>query len=374
MYRPHKGKVERFIKHLYKVHDVKKENWFLGDFNVNFKVPKARNTRKVKNMCRDLNMEWLIKKITRPNTLGVGGTTIDNILTDSKYIAMHGVLPDLLSDHLPIYAIRKKKRNFFEKIKITNRVYKKYDKEAFQQYMRDQDWSKVYKASDINEKLRIVQDTARRFLNQHCPIRTYTVKDYKTQWMDPDTLKLINTRNLHMRRFKKYKNTPDLKYAKLLRVKITSKVRKAQGAYVIDKLNKYKKDAKRFWKEMNKLIKPPKKSVIIKLKNQRTKEDIKDIPNYINNFYGEIGEKLFIAKNLQVKGYDKPDEEYEGANTVPENFTKGEVLLALKELDTKKPSGIKDMNSGVVYDMMESCLHLFTHIFNYSFKTGRNVT
>ena len=80
-------------------------------------------------------MNWLIKTVTRPSTIGPGGTTIDNILTDSKYVAMSGVLPDLLSDHHPVYAVRKKRKEFFERITVKARIYKNYNGKNFKEFL-----------------------------------------------------------------------------------------------------------------------------------------------------------------------------------------------------------------------------------------------
>ena len=129
--------------------------------------------------------------------------------------------------------------------------------------------------------------------------------------MDSATLKLINRRNLHMRRFKKYKNTPDLKAAKHLRTKITSTVQKAWGAFVTSRLDRHKKDPKRFWREMNKLIKPSRSKVKIKLKDEKSFKIVEDTSNYINNYYGKIGEELAREQNTVHPPYSPPDETYQ---------------------------------------------------------------
>ena len=211
---------------------------------------------------------------------------------------------------------------------------------------------------------------ARLYLDRECPQRTFKVKEYYTQWMDQDTLKLINRRNLHMRRYKKYKNAPDLRAAKHLRTKITCSVKKAHGAFITKRLDKHKSDPERFWREMNKLIKPSRSKVKIKLKDDTTQKIVEDTANYINEYYGNIGRKLAEEQNATANQYTPPGPTYTGENETVIEFSKGEVLAIMQDMDDSKPSGVEDMSPEVMKDLMEGALNQFLHIFNFSFKTG----
>ena len=108
VYRPPRGNVDNFINHLKKVYSKKIENWIIGDLNADFMDNSLARTKAIKEFCREKHLRWLFTEITRPNLEGNGGTCIDNMLTNSKYIMESTVSPKLISDHYPIYCVWKK--------------------------------------------------------------------------------------------------------------------------------------------------------------------------------------------------------------------------------------------------------------------------
>ena len=69
---------------------------------------KINKTFLLKDFCRKNRLRWLINDVTRPYH---GGTAIDNILSNARFISQSGVRGDLISDHLPVFAVKKKERN-----------------------------------------------------------------------------------------------------------------------------------------------------------------------------------------------------------------------------------------------------------------------
>ena len=61
------------------------------------------------------NLKQYIRDMTRLTNRG--GTCIDWVITSSSYVNGSGILDDLLSDHFPVYAIRKKERESNPKVK-----------------------------------------------------------------------------------------------------------------------------------------------------------------------------------------------------------------------------------------------------------------
>lgn len=82
------------------------EIWILGDLNIDAHKNKSPPFRKLIDFCREHSLKTLIHDTTCPNRNK--GTSIDHILTNSLYISKSAVLNDLISDHLPVNAIRNK--------------------------------------------------------------------------------------------------------------------------------------------------------------------------------------------------------------------------------------------------------------------------
>ena len=66
---------------------------------------------------------------------------------------------------------------------------KLYQIEAeFAKFMLKKDWDTFYKAVCIDDKWDTVISFIKEYLDTHCPIRDIKDRDYKTQWMNVETL------------------------------------------------------------------------------------------------------------------------------------------------------------------------------------------
>ena len=74
-----------------------------GDFNIDFGKPDDDKFSEMETFLNSNNYKPLIDTITRPES----STIIDNILSNVEDIIYHEVLPDLISDHLPVVCVQK---------------------------------------------------------------------------------------------------------------------------------------------------------------------------------------------------------------------------------------------------------------------------
>ena len=118
IYKPPKGKVDNCIKLLTdlvnRFQNTNYEIWLLGDFNIDFSRRDDVNTVKLNRFIKNLDLSQVIDGITRPNTKG--GSRLDLIITDCKYISDSGILNDLIADHYSILSVCKKKRERTEMV------------------------------------------------------------------------------------------------------------------------------------------------------------------------------------------------------------------------------------------------------------------
>ena len=149
-------------------------------------------------------------------------------------------------------------------------------------------------------------------------------------------------------------------------------VRKAKGKYVKETLAKYKNNPRKFWEVMNSFFKAPKTHPPPALIDKSTGELVSNNAEYINDFFSEIGEKLFSAKNIAVRPYEDPAEDYLDVqlDDTHVSFNLDDIRTLSKQIDITKPSGVPHVSSTVMKDTMLSCTDIFHHLFEYSIMSG----
>ena len=112
VYEPPKGKIAKlteFLKTVITRNDFKeREIWTLGDFNTDWLERDNQDTVKLLSFCKNSGLVQSIDEINRPNMKG--GSCIDLIFSNCKFVKRSGILDDVISDHYGIYSIRKKSR------------------------------------------------------------------------------------------------------------------------------------------------------------------------------------------------------------------------------------------------------------------------
>ena len=111
VYRPPNGTPSRaleFIRTCLKSYDNlhKREIVIMGDLNINLLHPNFTGSKQLKELCRDFNLTQLIEtptKITQATK-----TLLDIIITNMNFIKVSGVHDYVISDHLPVFGVRKK--------------------------------------------------------------------------------------------------------------------------------------------------------------------------------------------------------------------------------------------------------------------------
>ena len=110
LYRPPTGNLKLAIDCLDETHksiNLNKEDVFLmGDLNVNFKNKSSVDYKKLNFLIKTNGLSQLITTTTR-NT-DKSKSLLDVILTNSTYISEAGTLDHFISDHQPIYVVKKK--------------------------------------------------------------------------------------------------------------------------------------------------------------------------------------------------------------------------------------------------------------------------
>ena len=178
LYKPPTGNVIKvcdFLKSLYT--NLKHEIWLLGDFNVDFLNQTSDSRLKFINIFRTYGLKQLIDKYTRPNKHG--GTCIDWLVTDSDYVCKYGVCDVFISDHLPIYCTRKKKR---EKHRMC-RDMSNFDVKIVSNLLKNIDRVNFDTTNDPNLMWNILYEKTIDILAIMCPFKKYRQREKISPWI-----------------------------------------------------------------------------------------------------------------------------------------------------------------------------------------------
>ena len=142
LYRPPSGKLNRAIRVLDKglaaLRKPNEEIIILGDFNVDYMNKKSPTFKKLQFFEKANSLDQKICTTTR-NTKS-SSSLLDIILTNMKHVKTAGTLDSFLSDHQPIFLLKKKGRSTAKSdLEFEGRSYRNYNKQVFQDGLLEHD-------------------------------------------------------------------------------------------------------------------------------------------------------------------------------------------------------------------------------------------
>ena len=113
IYRPPSGKLKYFLDYLEgclaRINTDKNDIFIMGDINVDYSNKNTANNKKLSFFIKSNQFEQKINDGTR--TTSKSTSILDLVITNSKFVSMAGTLPTFLSDHQPIFLVKKKARD-----------------------------------------------------------------------------------------------------------------------------------------------------------------------------------------------------------------------------------------------------------------------
>ena len=295
LYRPPDGSLENFIDILNNILDNSPfgntELWLMGDLNIDFLKRHDNKTKKLYDFLRLNGLKQYITTATR--LTGFGRSCIDFIISniDEDLITSCGTLNDVISDHYPTFVCVKKSRNSSLYTKTKGRTYRNYDKIAFQNLIKSENWEFFYALTNPNDLWDFILATIKTHLDIMCPLKYIRFRTNSPPWITQDVIEMINDRNVCYRKAKASADLEDLKNAKHLRNQTNIFIKTAKSNFIKDSLEQNKDNPKKFWRILNdSLLKGNKENPHITFeKGDGEYTGIPDACNYINSHFANIG-------------------------------------------------------------------------------------
>ena len=168
VYRPPTGNVGNFCDTLSSTmeeigNNTNKEIFILGDFNINYLDKNDVNTKILLQMELNIGLRQVINEPTR------GRNIIDLIYTNSHDVASSGVVDFNVSDHDLIFISKKKKTVTRKQVSFMGRSYRNYNKELFQNNIKEANWDGFWLMQDPNECWDYIYKLVSTELDKMCP-------------------------------------------------------------------------------------------------------------------------------------------------------------------------------------------------------------
>jgi len=381
VYRPPNSISSHFIDNLQDLlfqsnNNSSNELIICGDFNVN--LLNIENNQDAQYLITTLQSTSYIPVISKPTRITDNSATlIDNIFLNCPINFVSGVLTCDISDHFPIFIIRK---NFSSPIVNSSPQVKQYrvinevSLNNLYNSLASYNWQHIINEENVNDQVNALHNVILNEYNEHCPIKKKTVspKSATHPWITPDIISNMKKRQAYLALYRKNRITKQF-YNKF-RNFVTAQIRKSKKDYYNQLFEKYKTDLKATWREINQLIRPNSnnkaKSTIQKvLFNDKIITDEFEIADTFNTFFSNIGKNIAQTHNSSVSDHnsyligDYPHSFFFAPVTVKDVET---CITSLKN----KSTNINKLPVKIIKHLKSIIAPIFSTLINNSFSNG----
>ena len=344
-YRPPAGDVDMFIRTLQKnienIRDNSNIEIFIGgDMNIDLLRPNTINSRKFLKFIKINQFKQLIKTITRPDS----NTCLDLMITNCDIIKEQGTCNINISDHLPIFCVRKKGKTHKVNTDFNGRSYKGLNEDRLTDLLNDYDWEEIA-GLNVDDGWNVMYTRIMNVVDTLCPIKTFKFSRDKPNWLKNDIILLMKERDRCLRKYSKTHLETDKTNMRKIRNLVNISVKNARADYIKEKLETHKNDPKKFWKHISEIL-PNKKSNSQQINNIH--DDNNDIighdqlADHINCYFSSIGLK-HIPRHQHEAQQLQPNVNIPASIDRFKSIKEDELLKELEKNPIFKSSGLPNM-------------------------------
>lgn len=350
-----------------------KEIVILGDLNCN--ILKADGpTKQLLDILADNELYQLVTAATRVTQ--ESETIIDLLITNEpvKFVEV-GCRECCISDHKLVYGTRNV-RNKTPKRNHEVSEYRAYNKCCIEALRRDLDrvpWHILDIFDDIEDSWcgwKLLFDLV---LDEHAPIKKSRKKRQHVPWITEEVRELFKIRDHLGKKARKTKDEEVWIEYRMVRNYVTAELRRSKRAYLEGIALQSRRQPKRIWNELNKLMGQNVKTPISLLRTEQG--DIADnsgIANALNNFFISRIEHMATGIDAQISGVSLTV--HETTNDVMPKFEfmpadESTVLGLLSNLDVCKTTGCDNIQARALKLTAEAIARPLCNLINRSLTT-----
>lgn len=257
VYRPPTGNIDEFMKILDRtmfdtLADFGGDNLLMGDLNIDYNRKSNSQIKKLNAIVNKLAMSQYIESDTR--ITHNHSSKIDLIFTNTKNICCAGTLNLNISDHLPIFLVKKKERLKHQYIFVMGRAYRNLNESNYISDRPIRNIDRAFLFNDPNPNV-VWSKMKKHFLkvaDEHCPLRQMKVTTSKPEYISLELLELMRERDDAYRDARALKTPTAWNHARILRSRVQTQIYKARKAYVAKQITDKQGDGQKFWATIKK--------------------------------------------------------------------------------------------------------------------------
>ena len=296
IYRPPQGNITNFLEKIESICLELRSNGnceinLLGDMNLDINKRRDPKVRQYLDCIRRMGLTQLINTPTHENQHGAFSAILDHYVTsDGGLYEQRGVLSVSATDHLPIFASRKKFKDAHDIEKTYGRAYSRLKPDVFQTEVASHDWSNVLLEMDPDNAWNIFKVKFIRILDKHAPYKYFNTRTDKKAWITTEFLENANERD-NLSRLAKSRGCPVLKERhRRTRNRVVSLKREFKRLFFKTSIDEAKGDSSKLWKILKRFIKNNNERE--RILTIHDKDAPLDIANELNEYFVNIGKKL----------------------------------------------------------------------------------
>ena len=378
VYRPPSGKVSDAVEELSTsltniLDSFQGEITIVGDFNINYNLRHTPAFKEIKNFERVFNLQQLIKSPTRITKNAK--SYLDLIFTNMDHVVSSGVLDFALSDHLPVFLIKKKQKSKSTYIYTKGRSYNTYRKDDFQNDIKTHPkWVSFWDLEENkpdemwNLMLEIILETS----GFHAPIKDMKIREDTPRWITKDLISEVYQKDFLFNKAKKFPSEANWEAFKKKKNEVKKLLSSAKEEFIKGKLEEHETNPRKFWRTINDISgigKNKNSSRCTKIIDENNKEyEKQEAADFLNDYYANIGPNL--AKAHKEKWEKEKCNIRTSSSFSFQWVTEFEVKLLIKEIKITKSSAIEGLSTRLLKDAFEVLSFELTYLYNSCLQFG----
>lgn len=219
----------------------KKEIVIMGDLNWDVYHDKSTGVKYVSKIADEFNLNQEITEPTR--VTDTCSSVIDVVLTNVKNIAFSGCINYQVSDHYPVFIVKKRIAPETDFQYVYKRSFRDYDADEFRCRLAALDWSIL----DLLEVDCMWQMTVQALTYEAdilCPYKWIRVNVNKPPWFTSEMSEIARDRDILFRNYRRGKKTNNLLHQKAVekRRKFNKLIKESRDSYYNEQLTLHKND------------------------------------------------------------------------------------------------------------------------------------
>ena len=341
--------IEQFYDYFYNCYDTSiSESSYtsfivVGDFN------PTGNGFCSKAITRHSKLKQIIEDPTR------GSNILDLVFTDisALFETPRNMAPIGTSDHATVFVASKvhaPKKKVTRKVNV--RPLKESSLQAFDDYLKQIDWSPVFFENHVDNKVNIFLELTCNMIDTFFPTKSVKVHDEDKPFLTGKIKKLIDKRN------KAFKSG-NFTLFKTLRNTIVSKIRLAKRKFYENKISPtYSQNPKVWWRNINDIVGKRKNAIQLLDPDTELPLNNKETADHINAFFSSITNNFHEVSDEWLA--------YGELDLLP-SITEESVAKKLRNLNVGKTAGPHDPYMKLIKMFPTAFAIPLTNIYNKSF-------